>query len=333
MSPAHTSSYHILSAILAASLIIALFAGGCVPAKKELIPVKVRLSWLHTAEFSGLYLAKELGYYEKEGLNVSFEPFDFENDTIDYVSVGNAQFGVSSFSEILISRDKKHLVKAVFALFQKNPNVLISLKASNITKPQDLNGKTIALNCGGNNEVDQIAFLKKYHINYTKACTEYNITQLTDKKVDAVDGFITNEPILYEEAGYAINYLLLAEYGIRDYPNLIFATEDYLEKNPILIEKFLRATEKGIEHSIENHDDAVSATLKYDPTLNTAAQLKTMDAQSPLLFDGTAKIGWIKAESLEQTRQMLVDQNLLNKSANIDEIYTNSFLERIYSSK
>jgi NitT/TauT family transport system substrate-binding protein len=337
LSPPHVSrhklSTYILSSILVFVLLAAIFAGGHAMLKKELTPIKVRLSWLHTVEFSGFYLAKELGYYEKEGLDVTFEPVDFEKTTIADVSDGNAQFGITSLPEIIQARQDKKPIKAIFAIYQKSPVVLISLKSSNITKPQDLNGKTIALDCGFNGEISEIAFLKKYSITYTKACVQNSLTQLVDRKVDVAAGFLTNEPFEYESKGYPINYILLSEYGVNSYPNLIFATDDYLEKNPKIAEKFLRATEKGMEYSIEHDEEAIDATLKYDPSLDRDVQLKTMETQTPLIFDGTAWIGWMRAESIGQTRQMLVDQHLLDGSADIEEAYTNSFLEKIYSDR
>ncbi len=299
--------------------------------KQELAPITVKLSWLHTAEFAGLYTADSLGYYEEEGLDVTLDAFDFEKTAIDYVSDGQAQFGFGSSTEVILAREQNKSVKAVFALYQTSPDVLLSLDESKITKPEDLQGKKIGLSCGSNTEYQEIAFLKKFNITYTSTCSGYDINQLLNGDADAIGGFITNEPILFEEKGYKINKMLISDYGVDVYPNLIFVSEDYMESNPDIILKFLRATKKGLEYSLAHTNNALNFTISMDSSLDVNHQKKTLLVQAPLIHSGISPIGWMDKPKWMETQQLLLDQNMITIPVNPEEAYTMEFLNKIYN--
>jgi ABC-type nitrate/sulfonate/bicarbonate transport system substrate-binding protein len=305
-------------------------SSNAIKSSKELIPIKVKLSWLHTAEFSGLYMAKKLGYYEKEGLNVSFEAFDFNDTPIDYVLAGNAQIGLASSTEIIIARANDKKVKAFISLFQSSPDVFISLKKSGIITPEDLNGKIIGLSCNTNTEYQERAFLKTFNINFTETCSEYDIDQLLSENADVVAGFITNEPIFYREEGHEINTMLINDYGVDIYPNLMFSTEEYMKNNPENIEKFIIATKKGIEYSLQYPYESVEETLSYDPNLNKKQQLETIIIQAPLIYSGNFPIGWMEERMWKKSINILQEQEVINQTIGLQDIYDNSFIEKLY---
>jgi len=318
--------------ILSLILVMILVLSGCANLRgsKNLTPLKVRLSWLHTAEFAGLYIAKKLGYYEQEGLDVSFEPYDFDKSAIGVVHSGDAQIGFGSSTEILLARADGIKVKAFSSLFQISPCALISLKSSSITTPKDLNGKTIGIECGTNTEYQERAMLMRFNVNFTETCSEYDINQLLSGEADAIGGFITNEPILFRLEGYDINTMLVSDYGVDIYPNVMFADDDYIANNPDIILGFLRATKKGIEYSLEHTEEVVDEVLKYDPDLDRNHQIETMIVQTPLIFSGGSPIGWMGKSKWETSQEILLEQNVLDNPMDVDDAYTMQFLDRIY---
>src|SRR6266436_982609 len=50
--------------------------------------VTVRLKWLHQAQFAGFYVAKDKGYYEAAGLDVSIQPGGSDFPAIQMVAGG-----------------------------------------------------------------------------------------------------------------------------------------------------------------------------------------------------------------------------------------------------
>lgn len=76
-----------------------LLLGACEPLAQRtpLTPVTVQLSFLHQAEFAGLYAADQQGYFAAEGLAVPFLAGGLQVDFIASVVNGTAQYLISIF--------------------------------------------------------------------------------------------------------------------------------------------------------------------------------------------------------------------------------------------
>ena len=84
---------------------------------KELKPVTIQLSWFDQFQFAGYYIAKEKGFYEQMGLDVTIKPFEFGIDIPKEVSLGTFDFAVGR-ETLLLQRKKEQKIVALYALFQ-----------------------------------------------------------------------------------------------------------------------------------------------------------------------------------------------------------------------
>ena len=110
---------------------------------KNLEKVTVVLDWTPNTNHTGLYVAKEKGYFEDAGLDVEIQQPPEDGATL-MVSSGKAQFGID-FQEYLAPAFKpgeEMNVSAVAAIIQHNTSGLISLKEKGIDSPKKLEGKT-----------------------------------------------------------------------------------------------------------------------------------------------------------------------------------------------
>jgi NitT/TauT family transport system substrate-binding protein len=83
--------------------------------------VTVRLKWLHQAQFAGFYVAKDKGYYDAVGVDVSIQPGGSDFPAIQMVAGGSEQFGVTGADQILIARSKGVPVVAIAVIYRENP--------------------------------------------------------------------------------------------------------------------------------------------------------------------------------------------------------------------
>src|SRR5260221_9328363 len=90
--------------------------------------VTVRLKWFNQAQFAGYYVAKEKGFYQEAGLDVSIQPGGPDFPAVQMVAGGNEQFGVTGADQILVARGKGVPVVAVAVLDRKKPLLLFSLQ-------------------------------------------------------------------------------------------------------------------------------------------------------------------------------------------------------------
>ena len=113
------------------------------PAVKE--TVNFVLDWTPNTNHTGLYVAKELGYFAAEGIQVNIVQPP-EDGATALVGSGKADFGVDFQDSLAPAFDKATAVPvtAVATIIQHNTSGIISLKSKGITSPKKLEGKTYA---------------------------------------------------------------------------------------------------------------------------------------------------------------------------------------------
>jgi len=315
--------------------VLILVISGCTQNIKEneLQEITVKLKWLHQAQFAGNYVAVEKGFYANEKLKVNLGPFSFEDPTIDSVVNGTAVFGITGADELILARSKGLTLKAFAVIYKINPVCAYSLKESGITNPLDFIGKNIGLERGTNVEILYYAMMGKLDINRSQInelTTGYDATELLNGITDVSTGYLINEPHQVIEAGYEVNTILMADYGVNMYADVLFATEDTINNNPELVEKFLRATLEGWQYAIDHNGEAIDIVLEYVTNGSRSHEMYMLNSSIPLIQTGETPIGWMKKDEWMQVQDILLEQNITDAEINIENVYTMDFLEKIY---
>ena len=68
--------------------------------------VTLQLKWVTQAQFAGYYAAKAMGYYDKQGLDVTLKVGGPDITPEQVVASGQAQFGIDWLPSLLATRDK-----------------------------------------------------------------------------------------------------------------------------------------------------------------------------------------------------------------------------------
>ena len=315
--------------------VLILVISGCTQniEENELQEITVKLKWLHQAQFAGNYVAVEKGFYANEKLKVNLGPFSFEDPTIDSVVNGTAVFGITGADELILARSKGLTLKAFAVIYKINPVCAYSLKESGITNPQDFIGKNIGLERGTNVEILYYAMMGKLDINRSQInelTIGYDATELLNGITDVSTGYLINEPHQVIEAGYEVNTILIADYGVNMYADVLFATEDTINNNPELVEKFLRATLEGWQYAIDHNGEAIDIVLEYVTNGSRSHEMYMLNSSIPLIQTGETPIGWMKKDEWMQAQDILLEQNITDAEINIGDVYTMDFLEKIY---
>lgn len=328
----------VIFCIVAILINIFVYKGNIFKGEKQqpLQEVTLNLSWIHQAEFSGNYVAKEKGFYLKKGLDVNIIPFDFKSSVAESVVNGELNFGVMGADQLLIAREKGLPIKAIAVIYKTNPAVVFSLKKNNIVKPKDFIGKTIGIEKGSNTEYLYSAMMSKLNID-RKLIKEvevgYEVKELLSGEVDVTTGYIINEPNLVKEAGQDTNIILMSDYGINIYGDVIFTTENLINNNPDLVNRFLNATLEGWQYAIENQEEATDIVLKYEVQSTKEHEYSMLKDSIPLISDGTSFLGWMDKEQWQRVHDILLDQDILLKSIEINDVFTVEFLADYYLNK
>ena len=307
-----------ISKILILCLILIL-AVSCGKSKNNQ-KVKIVLDWVPNTNHTGLYVAKDLGYFKEEGLNVEIVQPP-EGSTTALIGAGGAEFGIS-FQDTLaksFAKESPVPVTAVAAILQHNTSGIISLKEKGIDSPKKLEGKKYAT---WEDNIEQ-AILKKLVTDdkgdFSKVkLIPYTITDVVTglkTDVDAVWVYYAWDGIATERAGLQTNFLKIRDYGeeLDYYSPVIIGNNDFLKKNPEIAKKVLKAIKKGYEYAMKNPEESAKILVKNSPELDINLV--------------TASQKWISKEYQSDAKEWgIIDGNRWNRF--YEWLYKNKAVER-----
>jgi NitT/TauT family transport system substrate-binding protein len=316
-------------------LITILLLTGCAgfssPTDAPLTPITVQLQWIHQAQFAGLYVADQNGYYAEEGLAVTFVPGGPGIDSLSPLLDGSAQFGTASADQLLVARTEGKPFKAFSVVYRRSPAVFITLTSSGITRPQEIVGKTIRVPAP--NAPTLHAMMARLGISqdqYTEVDLPSDVEEFASGRVPVWVVYLNALAISVQRAGYEINIIYPDDYGVHFYSDSLIATDDFIAKNPDLVRRFLRASLRGWTFAVENPEKVGAMVLKYVPDADIELANAQMIASIQLVNTGEDYIGWMKPEIWADMEKTLREQGVLSAPLDVTEVYTLQFLEEIY---
>ncbi|MCM2325080.1 MAG: ABC transporter substrate-binding protein [Candidatus Woesearchaeota archaeon] len=325
------------------ALVLIIMVIGCAR-QKQAEEVDVALKWLHQAQFAGVYVAKDKGFYDSKGLDVkNIYEFDFNQLPIDMVQSKKVDFAVAGADELILAKSegRANNVKAIAVIYKTNPVCLYSLQESGISSPQDFIGKTVGIERTADGKdinvgVMYYAMMSNLGINRSRineVSIGFDDSELLEGKVDVSSGYIINEPNLAKEKEKKIITILPSDYGVNMYADVIIANEDMMAKNPQLVENFLRATLEGWQYAIEHEEEAVDIVMAYAKDSSREHQASMLRSSIPLISSGDSQLGMMSQRDWEGAQRILFSQQLIKSPIGSDNLYELRFLKSIYGNQ
>lgn len=299
----------------------------------QLKKVKVILDWVPNTNHTGLYVAKDKGFFNNEGLDVEIiQPA--EGGSADLVAAGQGEFGISYQEQVTYARtaDNPLPIKAIAAVIQHNTSGFASPQEKNIKTPKDFEGKKYGGWGSPAEEAMLKALMEKDNADFSKV-KMVNIgaadffTSVT-KDVDFSWIYYGWDGVNAELKKFPINFIKLQEVDpkLDFYTPVIIASEDLIKKDPELIKSFLKATSKGYEYAIANPDDAANSLLKSAPEIDKNLAMASQKYLANEYQADAPKWGEMKLVIWQNYAKWMQDRELINKDFKADEAFTNEFL-------
>lgn len=253
-------------------------------AKQDVRKLTFVLDWTPNTNHTGIYVAREKGYFKDAGLEVEIVQPP-ENGAEVLAASGKAQFAMS-FQDSLapaFSGDNPLPVTAVAGVIQHNTSGIISRRGEGMDRPKGLEGKKYATwdlpvekaTIKDVMEADGGDFDKMELIPST---VTDEVTALRTKSVDAIWIFYAWAGVKTELEGLETDYFAFADLdSVFDfYTPVIIANNTFLAEEPETARAFLDAVSRGYEFSIEHPQEAgeilCKAAPELDPDLVKASQ-------------------------------------------------------------
>ena len=238
-------------------------------------PIRFVTDWKAQAEHGGFYQALAEGLYAQRGLDVKIIQGGPDVNVPQLLAGGAADFGMGSNSFISLNMVKQNIpIRAVMAIFQKDPQVLISHPRRDLNSIADMRGKPVLISAASMSAFwpwlrakfgFQDSQIRKYTYNLAPFIVDPNAIQ---------EGYLTSEPFTVEQqAHFKPKVFLLADYGYPGYANMVLVPQKWIDTNRKAVQLFVDATRRGWERYLAD-PRAGNALIKRENRDMTDAILK-----------------------------------------------------------
>lgn len=318
--------------LIFASILIFLALSACkVENPDDLDKITFNLTYVPNIQFSPFYVGIEKGFFTEAGLDVSLA-YGNESDFVALVGSDHEQFMIASGEQVLLSREQGLPVVSVANWYKDYPVGVIALKESTISQPTDLVGKKIGLpGLYGANYIGMEALAAQVGLDsedYDLVSIGFTqVESLVSGTVDAVVGYLANEPVQLRERGYEIVVMPVQDW-IELVGNCLVTNEITIENDPDLVRRVVKAFHQSLDYTAAHPDEAWTITQKYVENLSdeVAPIQKKVLQESIALWQLTVESKANQDIRWNNMMNVLLEIGLMKKALDIQEVYTNEFL-------
>ncbi|MFB5678261.1 ABC transporter substrate-binding protein [Paenibacillus terreus] len=306
-------------------------SGGGGSATGKLKDVKVVLDWTPNTNHTGLYVAKDQGYYEQAGLNVEIvQPGEGGADQM--VASNAVPFGISYQESVTQARTQGVPLVSIAAVIQHNTSGFAAPVDRGIKSPKDFEGKKYG---GWGSPVEEAVMKSIMELDGGDVSKVQNINMGNADYFTAVKRDIDFAWIFYawtgieaELRGEQLDMLYVKDYSksLDYYTPVIVTNEDTIKNDPELVKAFMSATAKGYQYAIDQPEKAAEVLSKAVPELDKELVLASQKWLSPRYQDDAPQWGIQKAEVWKNYADWMYERKLLDKPLEADKAFTNDFL-------
>jgi len=308
---------------------------AAVPAdeKKDYGTVDLMLDWYPNAVHSYLYVAKEKGFFEEEGVKVNIQTPVNATDPINLAASGAITVGITYQPDVVTAKADQGAPLVSIASIVRSPlNRVVYLPDAGINSPKDLEGKTIGYPGIPLNE----SIIKTMVTNDGGDPSKVNIldigftlsTSLVTKNVDAIVGaYINHEVPSLKHEGYDTNNLSPTDYGVPSYYELVMVTnEDTLSKDKEKLAAFMRGVVKGYTYMEANPEESLNLLLSMQDEANFPLVEEVEQESLDILLDlmkSDDGFGFQKEADWQSTIDWMVNAGLVQNEIAATDLFVN----------
>jgi NitT/TauT family transport system substrate-binding protein len=273
--------------------------------------IRYALDWRFEGPAAPYFVAIDKGYYKAEGLDVTIDPGTGSVEGINRVASG--VYDTPAFS-------------------------IVTLKSKGIAKPKDLEGKILGAPAPDGAYAQWPIFVDANKIDASKVKIE-NVgfpvrePMLAQGKVDAITGFWFSSYMNLKANGIKgedIVVLMMRDYGVDLYGNVVIVNPDFAKANPKAVAGFVRATIKGIQDTIKNPESAIDSLMKRSPIGNRAVELERLKLSLEKNFVNAdvikAGFGGVDAKRLDRSIDQIGLTFKFTNKPKAGDVFTSEYL-------
>ena len=306
-------------------------------AQRAATPLTVQLDWKPTAQFAGILVAQQQGYYAGEGLAVTILSDDGSGPpSVATVAkhAGDAAgwIGITEADQLLAADAKGAPLKAFATMMQSTPFALLTLKTSGLTTIKSLRGKAIGLHDDGEKALDVLLqFNGMARADVQPVTIGYEFDSLLSGKIAAMQGYTNDEAVRLAMEGHAVNVIPMSANGYVAYAEVLFASTEFADAHTTELEKFVRATGRGWKYAQAHPEETAKMIVaKYAADSSVAEQRASLDATLQLLYTESPRFGMMQDATWQRSVAMFAQYRLVERELKVRDVVDDAVLRGLY---
>lgn len=281
------------------------------------------------------FVAKDKGYYAKHNLDVDIVRGKGSADAVKQVAAGTAQLGFADAAAVILGRGNDQVpVKLVAMIYAKAPHAIYVLADSGITKPKDLEGKTIADTAFSAVPKLFDAYAKAAHIDASKvkwvvATSTALPGLLSTGRVAGIGQYMVGQPLLEKAAApKKVRALSYADAGLDIYSNGIIASDSTIKSNPKMVREFVAATLEGLQYAVAHPEEAGKIMDKYHHEVSTDIATGETKIVGTLINQPGEPLGYLDPKRVQTTVDVVSSAFKLKHPVKAADVYAPEFVSK-----
>ena len=319
--------------LLAAALAALGFSASTAIAQQKLDFI---LNWVPGGDHAPYYYAKKMGWYEKEGIDLSLEPGKGSALATQKVGAGANPIGLADMGGVPVGKSKGANVVAVYNVYANSPQGLYWLKSSGIKGIKDFPGKKIGNPAADGARTMWPALAKANGID-PKSVTWVNVdanaklAALKARSIDVTTSFYNLHHVFQRELGDDLGFLAWRDIGLNPYGNSVIVNDAFLAKNKPLIGKFVKVTQRAFVACVKDAKPCVQALIDANGALKFDNELTNWGLVEVLMSDKFSRevaLGWHDPARMQDDYNLVKEYIGIDTPFDVKTVYTNEFLDK-----
>jgi NitT/TauT family transport system substrate-binding protein len=301
---------------------------------------KLTLEWAFQGPQAILTYAADKGLFKKRGVYVHVDRGSGSTDAVTRVASGAYDIGWAEMSSI-IKFNAEHPERALLAVYvtdYDSANAVITVKGRGITKPKDLEGKTVGATAGSAALDVFSAFTRANGVDGSKVRHQtvsgsLRETMMVRGDVDAILGAITSGVFTVKSLGIKqddIVFMLYGKYGVDLCGRALMTTARYADKNPKTVTAVVAAVNEALKAAIADPVPVVATLSAHDALAELGLErdrLQLMLRELVLTQQYKTKgLSTVPPERVQRSMQFVYDAYGIKATPVGEKLYTDRFL-------
>lgn len=298
--------------------------------RPELQIVTLALEWFLNPDHLPIVVAKERGFFQEEGLDLSILVPTVPEESLHLVARGKADFGIGEQTNLIKARDQKQPLVSIGPLLAHTVVCLMYLKDGPIKRLENLRHRRVgwpglAIDLPILGTMLEAAALT--HDDILPVDVGFALTDaLLTGKADAVFGaFVNYEQVEAELKGASVEFVSPTQYGVPDlYQLVVFTSDRMVRQSPGIVRGFSRALARGLTLTHEQPEEALRLYQKANAMADSDLSARTFKATLPYFPKDLKQ----EAARWKAVRDWLHSRGVIKEKVPLQDLFTNKFVPR-----